>query len=248
MRVGRWKTSFAIPLVITHDLIDEQDKTIILTLTGWDGVGYDLGATRIHTLTIKDIQNEEITKPIVSFASLELTVNEAVGRHIVTLRIQPVTKPKPTDLENLPVEPGIPVFFTVSSPATTGADYAKLSGTVAVAAGVRSVTIPVVITDDSVQEEDDTIILTLSDDDGYDLGARMKHTLTIADNNEIPKASFASSTMTVSEAVGTHGVKVSLHPAPTTNISLGYEVSGPATVRADYTKLSSSVVLRAIRR
>lgn len=125
MRVGRWKTSFAIPLVITHDLIDEQDKTIILTLTGWDGVGYDLGATRIHTLTIKDIQNKEITKPIVSFASLELTVNEAVG---------------------------------------------------------------------------------------------------------------------------THGAKVSLHPAPTTNISLGYEVSGPATVRADYTKLSSSVVLRAIRR
>ena len=42
-------------------------------------------------------------------------------------------------------------------------DYTALSGTVAVAVGVSSVTIPVVITDDNVEEGSETIILTLTD-------------------------------------------------------------------------------------
>jgi len=124
MRLGTWTTSFTIPLAITHDLIDEQDETVILTLT--DGAGYSLGATKIHTLTIKDVPKEEITKPIVSFASSELTVDEAVGRHAVTLSVTPVTNPKPTDLENLPAEPGIPVFYTVGGTAKEGQDYTGL--------------------------------------------------------------------------------------------------------------------------
>jgi len=126
MRLGPWTTSFTIPLAITHDLIDEQDETVILTLT--DGAGYSLGATKIHTLTIKDVPKEEITKPIVSFASSELTVDEAVGRHMVTFKIQPMTNPKFPDPQDLGegVEP-IPVFFTVGGTAKEGQDYTHLN-------------------------------------------------------------------------------------------------------------------------
>ncbi|MCY4173108.1 MAG: hypothetical protein OXF25_03390 [Cyanobacteria bacterium MAG CAR3_bin_5] len=47
--------------------------------------------------------------------------------------------------------------------ATAGTDYTALSGSVAVAAGVSSVTIPVAIIDDTVNEVSEPIVLTLTD-------------------------------------------------------------------------------------
>ncbi|MCY4172954.1 MAG: hypothetical protein OXF25_02585 [Cyanobacteria bacterium MAG CAR3_bin_5] len=51
--------------------------------------------------------------------------------------------------------------------------------------------------------------------------------------------------MIVSEAVDTHNMAVTLDKAPTSNISLGYEVSGTATAGVDYTKLPGSVAAAA---
>jgi len=75
-----------------------------------------------------------------------MTVNETVGTHEVKVTLDPAPATN------------ISLDYTVSGTATAGTDYSALPGSVAVASGVSSVVIPVVITDDNVQEGDETIM------------------------------------------------------------------------------------------
>ena len=137
------------------------------------------------------------------------------------------------------------ISYTVgSSSAEAGTDYETLSGTVTVAAGSTSAAIPVVIIDDSEKEDVELIILMLADGADYDLGTETTLTLTVIDDDG-PTVSFAAGSETVSEAVGSHKVGLTLSTAPTSQLTIHYMVDGTATAGTDYTKLSGSVAVAA---
>ena len=172
------------------------------------------------------------TLPAVSFASASQGADEASGTHWGVLWLNKA----PTS--------DITLAYTVGGTATSGSDYAALSGTVSVRAGARTANILVEIIQDTEGEYDETVVLTLVGGAGYQVGSIGTHTLTIAANDmPPPTVSFASASQSAGEGSGTHDVGVTLNKAPTTDITLAYTVDGTATSGSDYTVLSGTVTV-----
>ncbi len=173
-------------------------------------------------------------EPVASFASSASSAGEGSGTRNVTVNLEPAP------------QSGITLNYGVGGTATSGTDYATLSGSVSVSSGASSVDIPVTITDDNADESDETVVLALTGSTGYSVGSANRHTLTIRDNDgtpplETPVASFASSASSAGEGAGTRNVTVNLEPAPQSGITLNYGVGGTATSGSDYATLSGSV-------
>ncbi len=234
-----------IPVAITDDSDDDDAETIVLTLN--DGTGYDLGGQKVHTLTIID-NDDPPADPVVTFAGASSSAGEAAGTRTrnVTVNLSPVP------------HSNITLSYTLSGTATRGTDYSisgvtSNSATIAVSGGSATVNIPVAITDDSDDDDAETIVLTLNNGAGYDLGGQKVHTLTIIDNDDsgtttptldpditpvqdTPTVEFDSARQTVDEeTAGTVNIDLTVSPAPGTALTLNYRVNGTATAGSDYT-------------
>ena len=73
------------------------------------------------------------------------------------------------------------VSYSVSGTATAGEDFTPLPGTVSITGG--SATIPITILDDQMDDDGETIILTLTAANGYTVGAQGSTTITITDDD-----------------------------------------------------------------
>ena len=81
-------------------------------------------------------------------------------------------------------------YATTDGTAAAGADYVATSGTLSFAAGETAKTFSLTVNDDSIDEPDETISLTLSEPTGgASLGAPSTATLTIADDDAPPSQS-----------------------------------------------------------
>jgi uncharacterized delta-60 repeat protein len=77
------------------------------------------------------------------------------------------------------------VFYTISGSANAGADYVALTGVATIAAGQSSTTITVTPVNDSEGEGNETVVVTLSFDDGYayKVGVSSSASVNIADDD-----------------------------------------------------------------
>ena len=179
-------TTATITVEIVDDADMEEDETLTLTLLGGinegeNAVPYEnyLGDIVEHTITIRANDggtSTTTTTPVASFASASATAAESAGTQNVAINLSPAPSA------------AITLNYTLSGTATLDADYAisgvtSNNGTVSVNAGDTSVNIPVVITDDSADESNETVILTLASGTGYDAGSISEYTLTITDND-----------------------------------------------------------------
>jgi MYXO-CTERM domain-containing protein len=78
------------------------------------------------------------------------------------------------------------VKFAVSGTATSGTDYASIGTSVTIPAGSASATKTVTPIEDTDVEGDETVLVTLVADAGYDIGAASSATVTIAENDVPP--------------------------------------------------------------
>ncbi len=78
------------------------------------------------------------------------------------------------------------VSYTESGTATAGVDYVGLGGSVDIATGQTSATVDVVPLDDSLVEDDELVILTLSADAAYNVGTPGNATVTIESDDVGP--------------------------------------------------------------
>ena len=221
-------SSVNISVPITDDSTDEVAETLIITLAS--GSHYTIGSPSVHTLTITD--NDV---PAVSFSSSASSIGEGGGSKNITVNISPAPAT------------GFTVTYTVGGTATSGSDYTAPSGSFGVAAGQTTATIAVSVTDDSVtNESSETVILTLSNGSGYTKGTRTVHTLSINDNDGTPTVRFNSSSATIMEGPNkSQSVRINLSPAPSSNITLSYNIGGSATAGSDYNTLSGEKTVAA---
>jgi hypothetical protein len=148
--------------------LDEDDETVILTLSNAHGATID--GTNSATLTILDDDDP----PTVDFGSAAYSVTENEG----TLTVE-VTLDNPSGRT-------ITVTYTTGDgTAAAGEDYVAISGTLVFTPGVTSQTITVTIISDELDEDDETIILTLSDVENADLGGNNPAVLTIVDKVKV---------------------------------------------------------------
>ena len=151
---------------------------------------------------------------------------------------------------------GSPARFplTVSGPAAAmlhytvsdddASDFVASGGegaqTLALVAGTTNYTIEVPTVNDTTDEADGAVSVTLSRGDGYIFqggAATRRATVSVTDDDlpaGTPAASFASGTASAGEGAGTHNVTVNLSPAPQAGITLAYTLSGTATRGTDY--------------
>ena len=225
-KTGWWNYKGRIWIDIVDDSVHEDSETVVLTLV--EGEGYQVGSPSTYTIVIVD--DDPRPAKAISFASASQSAGEGSGAHDVGVTLNPAPA---TD---------ITFAYTVEGTATSGSDYTALSGTLTVPTGAATATIPVTLLDDSLTEGSETVVLKLAAGSGYGVGSPITHTLTIVDNDG-PGASFASASQDVFEWSGTLDVGVTLHKAPTTDLTLAYTVGGTATFAWDYTALSGTVAV-----
>ena len=216
LTVGAGATTADIPVAINDDSANESAETVILTLAG--GTGYTLGSPTVHTLTINDNDGGTTpTTPAASFASASSSAAENAGTRNVTVNLSAAAP-----------SGGLTVGYSVSGTATAGSgnDFTiQNSGTLSVAAGATSATIPVAIRDDSTDEPAETVILTLTGGTGYTLGNPRAHTLTITDNDDPPPGTpalvISKTTVSVSEGgTGSYTVQLATEPTGTVTVNI----------------------------
>ncbi|MXZ17072.1 MAG: hypothetical protein F4Y81_02425, partial [Rhodothermaceae bacterium] len=218
-------TSVNIPVKIIDDAEIEPDETLLLQLEL--GVGYNMRNPTEHELTIVD---NEYT-PYARFASAASSALEDTG----TYEIEVLIHPSPAS--------DFTLSYTLGGTADEDSDYTITgSGTVSVSAGSKQVKIPVVVTDDSEDELDETVILTLTSGTGYSVGSQKEHTLTIEDN-DTPAAGFALVESSVLEDTGTHEIEVRIDRLPASDFTLSYTLGGTADEDSDYIIAGSGSVL-----
>ena len=162
-----WNTAQPVTVTAGEDA-DTTNDTATLTHTA-SGGGYSVTATLAVTVTDDD------QLPVVSFASLSTSAGEDAGTRNVTVNLSPA----PTA--------AITVNYTVGGTATAGSDFSiSSSGTLSVASAAATAPIPVSITDDTADEDNETVLLTLTMGTGYTVGSRNSHTLTITDDDDTP--------------------------------------------------------------
>jgi hypothetical protein len=161
------QTSKTFNISIVNDSLDEPDETVNLALSSPSNA--TLGSPSSSTLTIQD---DDVALPTVSISASDPSAAE-VGPDSGILTI---TRSGSTAAALI-------VHYSVSGTATGGSDYAALAGTVTIPAGQTSATLTVTPVDDAVVEGNETVIVTVSADPAYTIGASASATIAIADND-----------------------------------------------------------------
>ncbi len=141
--------------------------------------------------------------------------------------------------------------FQVSGTAEIGADHDLLPGFFTIPIGSTQDSITVNITDDDVDEYDETIFIKMvaSSMVNAEVGdATPDITITITDNDETPDVQFRKSSSDTHEDCGEVSVYLDLIPSGTVSgrdVSIDYSVTGTSTAGTDHTLSSGSIQIPA---
>jgi len=165
------QTTKTISINIVNDGLDENDETIVVTLSNPTGPDAVLGEIPQHTYTIVD------PRPAVAFDTVDSSSPENI--YIIYL----------------PRKIAVSLSYAAASPVTVdyavtggtaiggGVDYSLSDGPLSFAPGELTRYIEVTPVDDDLEEANETILLTLSNPSGAKLGASTEHRFTILDDD-----------------------------------------------------------------
>ena len=143
----------------------------------------------------------------------------------------------------------VTVSYAVGGSATAGSDYVALSGSVVIPADQVSATVTVTPRQDSLDENAETVTVTLLTDPGYALGSPSVATVTIADDDDsLPLVWVTAGDDRATEegpTVGTYTIHRS--GSVSAALTVDYALGGTADNGADYASLAGSVVIPAGR-
>jgi hypothetical protein len=222
-------TSKTFSVLIADDSAAEGNETVNLTLSNPTG-GATLGAVSAAVLTIVD---NEIA---INFSSANFTVAETSKTATITvLRSGPTTAAVTVD------------YATSNGTASAGSDYTGASGTLTFTAGQASRTFTIPIINDTLDENSETVNLTLSNPTGgAQLGTQNTAVLTITDNDVGGTLQFSTVAYSTSEAKTPVTITVKRSGGSASGVSVDYTTSnGTATDGVDYTATSGTLIFTA---
>jgi hypothetical protein len=206
-----------LPLTVISDAQTEPVETIAVTLINPSNAVIAEPST--HTISLR-----ESTLPAVSIAALidEVGENEGVAQFTVSRSGQTNSFP-------------LTINYLATGTAAAPSDYTALSGTIVIPSGQNSATLAVQLVDDSTQENDETITITVQPNAGYELTSSPAATVNIWDDDAPPTVLVSSPTQ--SEIVIPNGVGVILRaegvrdtPQGVTKHAVTWaQISGPGT-------------------
>ena len=193
---------------IVDDSLDEANETVIVTLSSPSNA--TLGSDDAHTYTITDNDNA----PGVDFNTTSSSGAESTSSTALTVDLSAASSKNVT------------VDYAVTGTATgSGTDYTLANGTLTISAGATSGTITIgSIVDDSLDEANETVIVTLSNPSNATLGSDDAHTYNITDNDSAPVVDFEATTSSQLESISTKAITVDLSTISAQNVTVNYAV------------------------
>jgi hypothetical protein len=218
-------TSRIVAVPILDDALDEDDETLILTLS--DPINAVTGANNPATLTILDDDGP----PTVDWSHAAHVVDEGAGTATLTVTLSAASALTVTA-----------DYATTNGTALAGEDYGAVSGTLAFNPGVTSRIVIVPILDDALDEDDETVILTLNNPINANIGINNPATLTILDDDDPPTVDWSHAAYAVNESAGTATLTVTLSAASGLTVTADYDTSdGTALAGEDYAAVSDTL-------
>ncbi|HUW82219.1 MAG TPA: Calx-beta domain-containing protein [Phycisphaerae bacterium] len=161
--------SETIDIAVVDDGLVESDETVEVTLSNPSNA--TLGANTMHTYTI----NDNDAYPTVAFDLTASSGDESVTPASLTVSLSAAY------VETVTVD------YAVTGGTATGGgvDYTLAAGTLTFDPNDVAKTIDITIVDDTEDESDETIEVTLSNPSNATLGANTVHTYTILDNDGV---------------------------------------------------------------
>ena len=215
---------------IVNDSLNEANETVILTLSSPNNA--TLGSNSVHTYTI----NDNDSAPVIAFEATSSDGLESVSSKAIAVNLSAVSGQNVT------------VYYAVTGTASgSGTDYTLANGTATIAAGASSTNITIAgIVDDSLDEANETVIVTLSNPSNADPGSIMVHTYTITDNDNPPVVELNTTSSSNAESVSSTSLTVDLSAASGKDVTVDYAVTGTATGSGtDYTLASGMATIAA---
>ena len=129
----------------------------------------------------------------------------------------------------------------------SGTDYTLANSTLTINAGETSGTITIAsIVNDSLDEANETVIVTLSNPNNATLGSDDAHTYTITDNDDPPAVDFNTTSSSGAESVSSKAITVDLSAVSAQDVTVDYAVTGTATGSGtDYTLANGTLTINA---
>ena len=166
---GQTTTTITVQTIEDSILEDLEDITVLLTaIAGGDSELTIDAAANSATVTIADDDTA-----IATITTNDSDAGEAANHGQFTVSIS-----NPSDQDTV-------INYTVAGSGVAGSDYAPLSGSVVIAAGETSAVIDVTVLDDSILEESETVVITLSStsDSDVTIGTADTATLILIDDD-----------------------------------------------------------------
>ncbi|MFN8489879.1 MAG: Calx-beta domain-containing protein [Caldilineaceae bacterium] len=210
-----------------------QSSVDVSTLNaGWNQINataYDLdGNFAVNHIWI----DKQTALPTVQFGAATLMIDE----NGTMSDYQVVT------LSKVSSQPVSVHYRTSDGTATAGSDYTTTDSTVTFPPGATSVDFYIPILDDTLDEDDETIKVKLSNPTNATLGALTDTTLTIIDNDPSPTVQFNTTDYSVGESGGEANIQVTLSAVSGRSVNVNYATSnGTATAGSDYTAKSGAL-------
>jgi hypothetical protein len=215
-----------IQITIIDDDIDEDDETAVLIMG--NPTNAIKGTPFAHIVTIED--NDD--PPVVSFVLADQSHPESMDGLAMLLLSNPSSR-------------DITVNYSVGGDAQGGYDYSLTASPITIPA--LDLTFPIVIdvTDDLIDEVDETVILTLGAIVNATKGSPDVHLYTIEDDDDPPDVFFTWEQQSGDETVGTMTVEYQLSIESSLDITVPFNLGGSATRDVDYTIDTTPVIIPA---
>ena len=224
-------SSNTISITVNDDATMESDEDFSISISN-PSTGINLGANTSCTYTI--IDNDNSRK--MSFDSTTSNGSESTTSVSIGLSINIADGSSATTAD-----------YSVTGGTATGGgtDYTLSSGTVTFPAGTTTANISFSVNDDALDEDNETIIISLSNPTNCNLASPTTHTYTINDDDAAPTIQFTSTSSSGLESIASKSISISLSAASGKDISVSLSTSGTATKGTDYTISANSATITA---
>ncbi len=222
------QTTGSATITLTDDSLVESSETLIVDISSVSGGTAEESGTQQQTVTITD--NE--AAPVVTLSAASASISESGGSVQLTATLSAVT------YENVTVN------LAYSGTATSGSDYVGPSS-ISILAGQTTGSATITLTDDSLVEASETLIVDISSVSGgtAEESGTQQQTVTITDNEAAPVVTLSAAASSISESGGSVQLTATLSAVTYENVTVNLAYSGTATSGSDYVGPSSISIL-----